>query len=714
MLMPPMLALAPILAMLLAAPMPGLVPVSTPKPGPPNAAVTVPDEPGVNVLPDATILQTAVADLDRDGAREIVRLVRGEDEAVLAEIWGMQAGEWRLRGAPVEVVPPSRIGTRIDPVYQSTPVRLLVRRVAGADHVTVASQPHFEEIDAGPPCCLVLHDLELRGGSAVRREVSGPSDFATSVIVIDFDGDGTDELLSTESLPPAGDISYPIEARVHRWADDAFAPPTETSLPVGSGDSPFALGDSDGLPGAEAGIISTIGAPGLFRLRLIAGDRLELDAAGLTADQAIAVPLGEERGLAVVGPVVGLLVASWPPGTSIAAPAATSPLTDARIVGGVEVGGLPRLVIHARDSDAIHLLSVPGLLPPQGTTITRSPAAAALAGLPLEPFSGPLPGGGSDGKASVIHAGRLIPALTDADRTGTALVGSLAGAEPVGLVGEGRDRIVLHHGPVGRPAPDADGGALVVPALLDQGWTSIAPFELTRQAEADDGDLDPSLRDAIRLDASGALAVGPGGFIAEVAAPPGSRVAVLEFDPSVIGVPIVVPDSGTVDVPFVPPTVATESPRYQAAMQVITPAGHAHLARWDVRVLTVPPPVDVAIATPFGSGSVELRGRTTRFATVRVDGAAVEVSAGGRFSAAVHLPPWPTGIVVEVSDPFGNTTRQTVSGIGFFDYRGLPWVPITASLVAAVGVVLFLRVPRSTAFSRRADDDAVLEELEPD
>ena len=60
-------------------------------------------------------------------------------------------------------------GTRIDPVYQATPVRLLVRRVDGAERVTVASQPHFEEIDVGDPCCLLLHDLVIEPGGVARR-----------------------------------------------------------------------------------------------------------------------------------------------------------------------------------------------------------------------------------------------------------------------------------------------------------------------------------------------------------------------------------------------------------------------------------------------------------------------------------------------------------------------------------------------------------------
>ena len=109
----PMLLPATLLALLLAAPVSG--------PAQATAVAAVPDEPGVVILPDAPILQTVVADVDADGRREVVRLVVGPGEAVLAEVWGLDAGRWRLRGDPVEVVPPWRIGTRIDRVYQATP-----------------------------------------------------------------------------------------------------------------------------------------------------------------------------------------------------------------------------------------------------------------------------------------------------------------------------------------------------------------------------------------------------------------------------------------------------------------------------------------------------------------------------------------------------------------------------------------------------------------
>ncbi|HEX7196096.1 MAG TPA: hypothetical protein VF364_04580, partial [Candidatus Limnocylindria bacterium] len=89
-----MLVSAALLALLLVTPLPGRAPA--------EAVAVVPGEPGVVVLPDAAILQTVAADLDADMRREVVRLVRGADEAVLAEVWGQDADGWRMRGEPVE------------------------------------------------------------------------------------------------------------------------------------------------------------------------------------------------------------------------------------------------------------------------------------------------------------------------------------------------------------------------------------------------------------------------------------------------------------------------------------------------------------------------------------------------------------------------------------------------------------------------------------
>jgi hypothetical protein len=70
--------------------------------------------------------------------------------------------------------------------------------------------------------------------------------------------------------------------------------------------------------------------------------------------------------------------------------------------------------------------------------------------------------------------------------------------------------------------------------------------------------------------------------------------------------------------------------------------------------------------------------------------------------------------VIEVDDSFGNVARATVTGIGWLDYRTLPWVPIVAAIVGMAALVLVLRVPRTSPLPRRADDDAAFEEIEPD
>src|SRR6187397_1646690 len=78
-------------------------------PAPPLAIPFVPDEPAAVVLPEAQTYQAVAADVDGDGAREIVRLVAGEGSAIEAEAWGTGSAGWTLLGR-TEVVPPSQPG----------------------------------------------------------------------------------------------------------------------------------------------------------------------------------------------------------------------------------------------------------------------------------------------------------------------------------------------------------------------------------------------------------------------------------------------------------------------------------------------------------------------------------------------------------------------------------------------------------------------------
>jgi hypothetical protein len=293
-------------------------------------------------------------------------------------------------------------------------------------------------------------------------------------------------------------------------------------------------------------------------------------------------------------------------------------------------------------------------------------------------------------------------------------IAALAAAQPIGVVGRDAASIALLHAATGLPVPDPAGGRLDAPVALTDVAVSVTPLALALRPEDDGGVLDPPVHEAVALDGRRSIAVGAGGFTATIQAPPGSRVYVAGADPSVAIAVLGVPESGSLVVPMPPPSVSTPAPRYRPTLAVSTPAGHGYLASWDVRVLTEPPPLTASVRTPFGSRSVEVTGISAAYVTVTVDGEAVAVGPGGAFSARVEAPPWPTNVDVSAVDPLGNEARATLSAVGWFDYRQLPWIPIAVVLLAVVAVVSYLRVPRTEPAPRRADDDGTLEELEPD
>lgn len=683
----------------------------------PIAVRAVPEEPGAVVLSDRPTYQAVVADLDADGSRELIRLVTGERGSILAEAWTWSGRAWVEAATAVEVVPTRPSVGQGDVVWLGAPVRLLVRTVDGSERVSVIRQPQFQEPGIEIECCLLINDLVMVDGALSLPTVAAPIDSVGAVSVIDLDGDGTDELLASRSLPPLGDISYPSEALVFRWAGSAFGPPTLSRLEVGSGDSPFVIGDSDGRPGEEAAIISTLGRPGLFRLALRGDDMLMVEDAGLVATDALAVPLGDGRGLAVIRPTTGVAIVRWPAGEAAQAPTADLPLDEATILGVVDHTDAPTLAVLQRDPGALHLLDLPDLTPARGASVTRSPAAATFAASPLTPYVGRLPGGGVDGESVVIYAGRMVPSedLPDAPfaTLGTAVVATLAGVVPVGLLGPDRGWMAIHHAPLAFGQPSPRGGRLDAPVFQPGSAVSLAPLGTVRTAEADDGVLDPELQGATRLP-GGRMGTAPEGFVAVIDAPPGSRVYLADADPSVVGPVQVVGATGRAHVVVSQAALEIPNPAFRVSLSVVTPAGHGYVAGWDVRVLNEPPPLEVEVSTPFGSSSVTVTGRTAPYAEVQVAGTPVEVLDDGRFRTTVAIPPWPTAIEVTAADPVGNVATATTSGVGVFDYRGLPWLLISVALVAAAAVALFLRVPRPPRAERRAGDDAVLEELEPD
>ena len=697
------------LAVLLVA----LVSAAPVVPPPPRLAVdSIPDEPGAVVLPDSgQTLQAVAVDLDADAAPELLRLVTGDRDSVIAEAWGETRLGWRPFGR-LAIVPEHDEGGDGDADYTGRPVRLLLRQVGGIDRATLVRQPRYAEPGVGAEdCCLLLHDLVLRDGELSEVPVADPAGAVGAVFVIDLDGDGTDELLTATSLVPLADVSYPTEARVYRWDGRSFGSPVVTELPVGSGDTPFILGDSDGLPGDEAAIISTAGRPALFRVRLGEGDVLGVEDLGFGVTDARAVPLDGGTGLAVIRPGLGLDLMRWPAGGEPGAAEANQPLDGGVLLGVVGSPDDPRLAVHEIDRARLHLLALRSLESAATTIVTPTQAATTIAGGPLAPYVGPIPGGDRDGAPAMIYAGRLLAAGVLVGASQGTPTATLAGAQPIGLVGADRAWLALLHAPVLHDPLDPAGGRLDPPTQRPAA-VSLVPFELAHTPEEDAGAFAPSVERTMLLD-GGELAVGADGFVATVNAPAGSHLYVGGAEPSTLGPGLVVPAGGQAQVVVAPPAGTTNF-SYRPSLSVVTPAGHAYLAMWDVRVLVEPPPLVVTASTPFGSSQVEVIGRTAPDAELTMGGTPVAVGPDGAFQTSVELPPWPTEVTLVARDQLGNEAAFVVTGVGIVDYRSLPWVPISAALLGAVAAALIVRVPRVGDRTPRATDEGELEELQLD
>ena len=672
---------------------------------------SIPAEPGAVALVEGAIIQAVAADLDGDGTREVLVLSGGHaDGSAVLDAWTQRRdGSWsRLPNGPTVVAP----AAPATPAALDSPARLVVRRIEGAERVTLLRQAGAEVA-----CCLSVQDV-IGTDAGLRLVPVAPLGASVGAAwVVDLDGDGTDEIAATRSRTPIGGISYRVDAYVHRWTGTSFEV-TASQLPAGSGDTPFVLGDTDGLPGDELGIIATLGRPELHRVSLGDDDALVMEDAGLIATDATAVPIDDGRGIAILTSSGTLGIHSWPSGGELAAPIAERPLEGGRLVGVIEMDRTPRLVARQPGTaDRLHVLGLPNLTPPLFAAVTRTAAAASFLSGPVTSYVGPLPGGDAARRPAVIYSGRLLSALQPPGATAPVpgqSMATLAGAQPIGLVGRDAASIALFHAPPGPAMPDPAGGRLDPPIARADAAVSIAPASLTFSPEDGSGVLIPPIDDAVALDERRTIAVSASGFSATVEAPPGSRIYVAGTDPSVPSAVLAVPAGGSIVVPMPPPSTATPAPRYRATLAVVTPAGRGYLASWDARVLTEPPSLRAAVRTPLGSSGVEVSGESAPFTTVTVDGRPVSVADDRTFTTRVEAPPWPTEIVVRAVDPLGNEARTSMSAIGWLDYRQLPWIPIAGMLLAVVAVLFYLRVPRAEQVPRRADDDGTLEELEPD
>ena len=668
------------------------------------ASDAVPPEPGAIVLPPVPTLQALAGDVDGDGNRELLRLVQADAEATVLEVWREAGGRWSPAGGPIQVLSGQAPGPDRNKVYAGAPARLLAWRDGVAERVLLVTQPRFELLDVGPACCLLIKEVVLDSDGLRLKPMGGQSNSVEAVMALDLDGDGTDELLTTRSLPPVGGIEYPIEARVYRFDGDQFGRPTRAELPYGSGDSPFLLGDTDGRPGLEAGLIGTLGPPGLFRIRLDASGKLVMDRSGLgsvIAAVAFAARDGRAIALSATG---GVQIVDWPAGSEPQIVDDDLPISG--VLGTAETSSGPLLLVDSAQAT----LRTLGADLRFGPSVDAAPNAALLGLRSLRVFSGPLPGGGYRGAPAAIFRGRLVGSLTAGERSQVdRAIAPLVDAAPVGLVGSGNGAMAILHADLFPGRLRREGGVLEELTPTPGSWLSIAPIADVLHAGIPSDGLQPSIEGAVREGStSSGLVTSAAGFRARLTGPPGSHVAVYGVGATTQSV---VPASGALTVAVEPPRSDAANQHLDAGLIVLTPAGQAYVVDWALQVLTSPPGLTAAAETPFLSSQVRVSGRVPPGTSVEMNGSSVVADSTGRFTGEISAPPWPSDVRIEATDAVGNRSTRVLSVVGLIDYRQLPWIPIAVVVTLLAALALFLRGPGARQLPA-VDGESRLEEIE--
>jgi hypothetical protein len=298
------------------------------------------------------------------------------------------------------------------------------------------------------------------------------------------------------------------------------------------------------------------------------------------------------------------------------------------------------------------------------------------------PWSGPLPGGLPDGRAAFIVNGTLF-SLDDAGQPLMEPVGAFAGANPIGLAGSDGDFMVMSDQWFGAAR---DGGlGTQAPSRL---WVVPAAAVL-HPADAD--------RPMIGRPAGtvplpfGRVGMRSDGFDVEVSAPPESRVLLaigsrVRLDGSLPG--------GVSTLRVAPDRVAAGNQRFSANLLITTPLGLVAGATWNAEILREPPTMTVSAATDTFTFGATLVGSVSRGATVTVDGTPVEIMLDGTFRMNLEAGPWPRDVRVVAVDAVGNEAVASLSVIGLWDYRWVPWPVLVILATSLAGIGLYVFAPR--------------------
>ncbi len=663
----------------------------------------------------AVLLASGVTvDLDGDGVREIVAIVptrSGQELKAWTEVdasW-VPVGTVRLEGSAAG-------GPDLHPLAPTDGSGLVLMRDGERERAILATVPTDGE--SVPRCCVTLFEVVLGGDRLAVRPIGPNLGIAAGISAADLDDDGRDELVVTAPIDPTGPAPPFEDVRLLRWRGDTIVSepvryPEDAGLLV-------AIGDSDGIPGADLHFMADRSVT-----RISAADD------GLRTETAV-LPDGTTRRSAkwIAGATAGVLVTvddtsrlatfRWPRGArpSPIASLALEPFPSVFLLGEGEVARILAMTSTSWLEQPIRtqIYDLGLELQDEVVPVAAVEAMAELSGsdgvrIGDDPFRarpqfGPLTTTTEQGVGFLVP-GSLLELTGDGELAmrptvpfaGTGTLG-LAGADDGWLVSglgwpgfvpaqaylsgaaAGTPLVVvpldaLVGGPDGEP-PDVtvNGGALV------EGPEGAVVYTAGRELEL-----------GIRA-SPGAWAFAHAGASVESAAVVDGHV-VLRLRPHL-------PDDG-------------EAPD-QGTVVVVEPGGIARVATWSAVVLDGPPDLRASTSAQlFGFTSI-VAGRVGGPAAVTVDGAPVSLREDGSFSVEVDAPIWGREVQVRAVDPVGQETVQQLTAVGFVDYRGLPWLVIIGAITVAIGIALFVRVPRTrpAAVAVRSDGDGVLEEMDPE
>jgi hypothetical protein len=678
--------------------------------------------PGVtHAAEDAEVLPgdphaAVVADVDGDGAADLVRIQTADARRHVVDAWSRSDGAWeRIGSTPIPRLDPSGVEERLLPGSDAS--ALLIWHAVGRARVLVVARWGAPANDpTGFPCCLSLFELVARGGDVVLEPIAADGGMAEVLHAVDFDADGTDELVRTQSSPE-GELA---SIEVLRWDGTAFR-----SLLVEQSDLwmwGVWAGDTDGHAGDDL-LIGPTPEGDLRRLAWVDGRIAGEDAR---------VDLGQPAQAWVAAIADGALVVTTPNGLRIVRwPRDEEPATSARREGGsyphpVAFGAGAETLLAVTEStdlpdDFFSPVTIYDLALDRLGEVAAEPSAArigltvsprTISGRALErylgPYGGPFPAASGDRASRFAWSGILLEAESGGGYNARSIAPML-GLQPIGLAGPGDAWLVLSTGfPVGGTV------AYLYPGMVPAGTGRISVVPMADVLGAERRAATVEVRGAAvvgePVDGVTELFAGTAGFEVAVTAPPGSWVQAWDgrtmHEPTIEQEPVIVAIAPST-------TRQDEDSPIRAWIVVATPSGRATLVEWSGTFVAGGPELDVAGATVGLSFSATVRGVVGPHASVTVDGRPADVDRAGDFATTVEAWPWPRRVEVVARDPIGNEVVERIEVIGLIDYRGLPWPLIGGLASVGAGVALFVHTPRLRSRSVPSSGDGRLEELDP-